>query len=927
MRVHLAALAAALLLLACGDDPPGAPVVIHVAADVDPGVRLGVDDLERDLGALTGAEVAEATSAASCRDGQLHVQIATSSDGLAAQDYRIHEERCGTGHLVTLTGGGVMSTQWAMYDLLERLGVRYFHPEQTYVPTAPRWPDAPIDVTETPSFRERSTHAHRTHPIELSPPLLGATRLHMDDLQRRWIDWHVANRMNGVDGWDGALVGDHAYVRGFPRGAGFNLLNTQQGGTPILDPDDPRPESEQLADAIDARMVDVPGAPPVTSFGFQFNPSEFTVADEVETVNRLTFITDYITEHYPGVTVSTINHGTAQPPGPVYGIRFFDLPQLAPPALGVSVHPLMFYGLDRAAPVYGNDDFTHFRDWIEAQAPVRRITWYPEGSWWLTFDLPVPLYLAPVTLEARGRDIEILEPLLAPTDEYPMGVHGHHLFSSGQEWGYWMIDYCSARMAWDAHLGWEGCLDWVTAAFADGDEIGRVLREVTARQVTDLRDPALLAMLVGSDDDTETGAQAGIVFHPLPPPPASLLGYSDEQVAAFTAASLDPLVAMAADYDGWADDVEATLGAQDERQAPWVREIRDGLGIFALRARHAHEVYATALALRAAVRGGDFAAIAVAEEGVARARAITDAARVVMTAREADYRYAPELSIAGDEAGTSGAIENQTVYPFRVLSRAHRLFYWTRPDDQLAAMFGAGLEQVTVNQRILVEGTALEVTVLADTITSLDLDWGDGTTDTVPPVDPHTYAAQGFYAWSMEVIHAAGAISHTDDAAVVTRRLVFAKGSLQVISPDGGDIIQGLLPGFVVGLGTDGTGDFMATGVIDGGTPVSSRGSLVRHVRTGSTTTAADFPVSLGSVGGVTVYGAVITVADGAGPDDRRLTMTGELATDDIVALVVGTGAFDEAGAREIVASTLGYTVDTLPARVPFQVDAVGTEP
>ena len=68
-------------------------------------------------------------------------------------------------------------------------------------------------------------------------------------------------------------------------------------------------------------------------------------------------------------------------------------------------------------------------------------------------------------------------------------------------------------------------------------------------------------------------------------------------------------------------------------------------------------------------------------------------------------------------------------------------------------------------------------------------------------------------------------------------------------------------------------------------------------------------------------------LAPKAGPDDRRLTMTGELATDDIVALVVGTGAFDEAGAREIVASTLGYTVDTLPARVPFQVDAVGTEP
>ena len=913
-------------IAACGDNAPSPRVVVHTPEPVPEAVALAAADLVRDLSALTGETIGESTRTPRCGDGELRVLVRPPDPALGAQRYTIREERCGDdGHLVEVTGGDDRAAQWAIYDFVERIGVRYFHPEETYFPQGPIWPAEPLDVDESPSFLLRSMNVHRTHPVELSPPLTDAARLQMDDLQRRWIEWSVKMRQTLASGWDTEWVGDLAYRRGFSRGAGFNLLNAQQGGRPILDPDDPRPEEEQIAEAIEEDMADVAGLPPVTRFDFQFNPSEFTVAGEEDTVRRLTFITDYISERWPDVSIWTINHGTHQEPGPIYGIRFFDLSELAPPALGVKVHSLMFYGLDRAAPVYGNESFDYFRTWIEEQQQVRRIIWYPESSWWLTFDLPVPLYLAPVTLEARGRDIEILEPWLATDPEAATGVHGHHLFTSGQEWGYWMIDYCTAKMAWDADLGWEGCLDWVTAAFAEGDTIGRVLREVAARQVVDLRDPDLLAMLVGSDDETEAAAAAGIDFHPLPPAPASLLAWDDARVAAFRAASLDPLDAMADDYDAWADEIEATLAVQSLAQAPWVREIRDGLRIFALRARHARAVYDTALALRDAVAAADFEAISVAEQGVTVARELTEEARAVVTAREDDYRYHRDLSIAGDELGSGDEVPNRTVYPFRVLSRTHRLFYWTRPDDQLAAMFGAGLEQVTVNARILRDDTALDVAILADQISSLTVDWGDGTVETA--LAPHLYAAQGFYDWTLDVIHDAGIIAHQDRAAVVARRQVFPKGTVVVTSPEGAELIEGLLPGFVIGIGGDGDGDFLATGVLEGEGTISGKGSVQRHARTGAATAASDFPVTLGGIGTATVYGAIFTVGDGAGPDDRRLTITGELATDEIVAILVGTGAFDEEGAREIVASTLGYTVETLPDMLPFQLDATGTEP
>ncbi|CAN0595270.1 unnamed protein product, partial [Laminaria digitata] len=171
-------------------------------------------------------------------------------------------------------------------------------------------------------------------------------------------------RTSWVSGWDRAHVGDYAYGRGFSRGSGFNLLNAQQGGRPILDPDDPRSEEAQLTAAIDARLAPVRGLPDPVEFGFQFNPSEFTEVDDQDTVRRLTFIADYIGQNYPEVSIRTINHGTAGAPTEHYGVRFFDLPQFAPSNLEVKLHTLMFYDLERPAEVYGNEDFSHLLAWM-----------------------------------------------------------------------------------------------------------------------------------------------------------------------------------------------------------------------------------------------------------------------------------------------------------------------------------------------------------------------------------------------------------------------------------------------------------------------------------------------------------------------------------------------------------------------------------
>ncbi len=919
-------------LIAC-DGPTGPErVVIHAPADLAPGTQLAVDDLSQDLSRVLGATpTIDTASRTSCVPHEIHIAVlghehdehfASQATPLAAQSYEIHETRCGDdGHLVTVRGGSLLAAEWSVYDLLETLGVRYLHPEQTLYPAQLRWPELPIDTIEQPAIATRMLHLHRTHPIELSAPL-GASVADTASYQRRWVDWNVRVRHDEVDGFDESVIGAYAYDRGFPREVGLNLVETQQGGRPVIDPSDPRPEAVQIAEAIDAQMAPVAGMPAVSRFTFLFNPSEFTVADEQVTLDRLTFVTTYVGTHWPDVEIRTINHGTAQSPGPVFGVRFFDLPQFAPTSLGVEVHTLMFYDLDRPAPVYGNADFHHLRDWIIAQQATRRITYYPESSWWLTFDLPVPLYLAPVSLEARDHDLKTLAPYLTGDATAKTGVVGHNTFTSGQEWGYWMIDYCTARMTWDLELGWIGCLDHVTDTFASGAELRDLLVEVGTAQVDSLRDPDLIAMLVGSDDSTETAAAAGITFHPLPPTPGDVLGWDDARVAQFRERSLDRLPALAATYEGWATRADALLAAQDDAHTTWVAEFADGLRITGLRAAHARAVYVAALELRAAIAARDFAAVATAADHTASARDLTEQARTIVTARETSYRYPLALSIAGDEVGTSGAQPNATIYPYRYLSRTHRLFYWTRPDSQLAAIFG--FDAVKPNARMIHADQSLDVAVTAMGLSELAIAWGDGTTST--SLVPHMYVAEGLYAWTLDALQTTGAIHHTDQVVVAPRILSFSRGALHITAPMGAGLIEGLLPGFAIALGSDAAGPFLALGQLDATTAEITNGSIQRRDRIGAATTAADLRVTLKNLGPITVFDAVIRTDDGASSTDRQLTITGKLSTDEIIQLVVDAGGFDLQGARDAVASVLGYTSDTLPARVSFIATATGSE-
>lgn len=894
--------------IACSSSPA------RVSVAGDPGLPAPILQALKDISddvVATGTErvSAEATDN-KCESGRIKIIHEGIDTSMASQAISIQENRCSDGKVLRLKGGSLLAAQWAAYDLMERLGVSYFHPEQTFYPKGLQWPRETLSVEASPSFPVRSLHVHRHHPVELKAPL-NADSAMMATIQKRWIDWNVKIKNNEANGFDESFVGDYAYARGFPRIVGFAILSVQQGDERAIDPNDPRPEVEQLKAAIDRKLADVPGLPQASVLLFTFNESEFSEADEELTIQRLEFVSTYVRENYPGVSVRTINHGTKQNPSAGRGVRFFDLSQFAPANLEVEVHPLMFYDLERKAPnIYGNQDFIFLRDWIMREQDQRRLHYFPESSWWLTFDLPVPLFLAPVSIEARAYDMKILAPMLAE-ENAAKGVVGHRTFTSGQEWGYWLIDYCTSKMTWDVSFTHTQCFESFAKTSSEPEEVVSILNEVTARQIVEMRNELFVGMMTGTDDETEAAEDIGIVFHPLAPRLSEARVWSGARVQQLQQDVIPMLKETAVAYQGYVTRLEALLAetTSDKPSNPWILELRDGLAMYGLRAAHAASIYEGAIELR----GSGANALANSKAALETAEMQLDQAKVIVARRETSYRYDPSLTIVGDEIGTMGAIPNGTTYPYRYLSRLHRLFYWNQRNQALGLLIASVEDQLALSTNILPRAEALSIQVgPSANITDVRTNWGDGQMS--QDFGPHMYSMTGVYTCQMNASRRGTPFQFNDRVAVVDEKMVYAKGSVKVLSPNGIALIEGLLPGLVMGT-AGGSSPFLAVAEVSS----TSNSEAVGTLATFSSPNGGVFPtapqnwtVNVGSVGSLTVFDAVFEQTL------TRRAVSGKLRTADVIALLVSTGGFDEEGAKGLVASLLGFTPESLPTEVPL---------
>jgi hypothetical protein len=346
------------------------------------------------------------------------------------------------------------------------------------------------------------------------------------------------------------------------------------------------------------------------------------------------------------------------------------------PNSGIMIHTVMCYSAAEAkAPVYGNKNQ---RFMLEAAVDEsrRRETWYwPESSYWVGFDSSVPLLLLPY-LEARWSDINTMAHL---------GVSGHLTFSSGWEWGYWLVDWSIARWSWKLQDNGKERPTSPLSRLEDltGDrELRRLMGQALALQNSYLKDKELLRFMSALTPFSELPHPFNKPFQPEPEFSYGWL-LNEASATEATAALARPIT----DLDNYAlrmgeivNLLERRIaqlnlaGAPGESHSKLLSELERGLRVTALRASH------RALTLRAllAKRGehaGKLDHSRVSQPLLTRARALRQQSRTIVQRQEQGYRYPVEL--------LARRRNSMTAYPFGYLYPASNLFFWEREEEQV----------------------------------------------------------------------------------------------------------------------------------------------------------------------------------------------------------------------------------------------------
>jgi hypothetical protein len=341
---------------------------------------------------------------------------------------------------------------------------------------------------------------------------------------------------------------------------------------------------------------------------------------------------------------------------------------------GMLLHSVMCYSVSEPkAPVYGNLNQCFVLERGKRERSRREVWYWPESAYWVAFDNSVPLFLL-TYLDARWRDMESMERI---------GVVNHLTFSSGWEWGYWLIDWSIARWSWHYSVNGKTVPSGPLAPLHDlfpAQRMDRLWGEALSLQNHYLKEQELLRLMAVLTPFSESPWP---VRRPFQPEPDFTLSYLLHEAPKAYVESLlhGPVAAL----DAYADKMERIVGeieaatllkaAAGRGEAAELRllsaELSRSLEVTALRARHRSLTLKALMAKRAVRPPG----IGNAEELLAAAAAIRGRALGLVRRQEEIYRY-PVSLIARKR-------RSLTAYPFGYLYPVSNLIFWQREEEQV----------------------------------------------------------------------------------------------------------------------------------------------------------------------------------------------------------------------------------------------------
>ncbi|MBC8019368.1 MAG: hypothetical protein H7X83_12730 [Verrucomicrobia bacterium] len=565
-----------------------------------------------------------------------------------------------------------------LYGLLQaKMGFRFHHPRESVIPEYRSWPlPEQFTFSGRPRFEKSGFHLHTMHPIELAEQILNPDYPNAFEDVARYIDWLARNGQNTLqfvllrgidrDRWPrhAARIVQYAHRRGVICGVQISLSMLQQQAFQSITLLRPYPGYRRQVDDTLAWLFQAP---------WDFVSLEPTMGEHLPFLNRLipdvqAHLERQVAERYHALLLfGTHVIGGADVPRE---------PQLA--GSGILVHSVMCYSVsETTAPVYGNQNQCFMLQTAQKEQP-RRETWYwPESSYWVGFDTPIPLLLLPY-LDARRQDIETMARL---------GVNGHLTFTSGWEWGYWLIDWSIARWSWEYRD---------SRTIRQSDSLTPLLEILPDPRLRPMWKEALrLQNLYLKERDLMRFMAAATPFSELPHPfdkpfqPAPEFHYSrllrsatPQEVNQQLGGPISGLEEYARSMGALSQRMEALLSRDDKAgnsaatmRRRLARELTRALAVSALRASH-RALTLRALSAKVSERTGDSGRDkSTSAKWLTNARLVRYKCLDLVKLQESGYRYPLPL--------LTGQRVSMTAYPFGYLYPASRLFFWEREEEQV----------------------------------------------------------------------------------------------------------------------------------------------------------------------------------------------------------------------------------------------------
>ena len=608
-----------------------------------------------------------------------------------SHDYSWYSQKIGEQLLIQLQTISYQGISAGLYGLLqERLWFSFLHPKKTVIPALRYWP-----LTENfywharARFDKKGFHLHTMHPIELTEALLNVDFPNGRAEVKTYLDWLARNQqnymefcvLNSIDTarWGDYMreVVDYAHSRGILMGIDISLNMQQQKAFCLYKGRFINKKAKQAQISANLQRLcraswDV--------INMEMSGTEFSAGDVSEREELRFFVQNLVEKQYKAKLMGRQHvvkpenmrsgdknkdaHRTITPPAQFNGLQ--------DNARGLLVHTVMFYGLfDKDAPVYENQNFVHLLASLSDNQAKRETWYYPESAYWVTFDNSVPLFLSPY-LNARLDDIQRLD---------SMNVKGHVTFSSGWEWGYWLIDWSIARWSWRHEIN--GTEEQNTPYQYIGDLFRRdktvaVFAQLNALQQKYLKDKQLIRLMCPSSFTDELPAFGGLNMAFQPRPDKSYkwwrykAPYDSIMVFKRKIELLDTFAQRSeAALQEFIDEERRIVADYPELQT-LVSEITLAFKITALRARHRSRLLTYLLNKRLTKLG--HAPPVENKTYLDNAVAIRLEAQKIVTAVEKNYKYPREW--------IASKTPNSTCYEFGYLYLVANLQLWEREEQQ-----------------------------------------------------------------------------------------------------------------------------------------------------------------------------------------------------------------------------------------------------